>query len=85
MVRGMERMKVLGFNLPPGCDYDQFIKMMKANGVHVDDMCAVSSRGRVFNLWIPVEDLDDKLITERAGRFATDESVEHVEGGELPR
>ena len=62
-----EYMKVQ-MHLPTGT-FDKTIEALRANGCRVDDLCGVSRTGRVVDVWIPKDQLEEARMEEHVGYF----------------
>jgi len=63
-------MKVLQLRIPHGLSgFGDIIEMFQRAGCKVDDLCGVDSEGRVIDVWMPPDILDEKSLDEHPGYF----------------
>lgn len=67
-----ENYKVFQFYIPYSMDFWEIVNMFKFNGIKVDDMCSSTRDGRVVNLWINENDLDNYNIDQKVGYFLSE-------------
>ena len=61
--------KKFQFYIPHTHDFDKVVEMFKFNRIRVDDLCSTTTSGRVVDLWIHEDDLDDWTLDMKPGSF----------------
>jgi hypothetical protein len=61
--------KVFNFYIPHKFDFNEIVEMLMFNGIKVDDLCDTCRDGRLVNLWVNEDNLDDYTLDQKVGRF----------------
>lgn len=69
MKRNKDKYKVFNFYIPHKFEFDEIVEILKFNGIKVDDLCDTSKDGRLVNLWVKEENLDDYTLDQKVGYF----------------